>query len=788
MRRLVLAVLAFAGLPGLTAAPRRPVYIGAAECAKCHPKQYEAWKQTTHSQSYYKLGQPVTKIIVRRSGLREDNPQKSPICLGCHATAYRAEPWEKDDNFKPEDGVQCENCHGAGSEYANEATMKNPAEAKKAGLVIPGDRVCVNCHIEKGTHQTTLGSQPFHLEEGKAAIAHPLHKPFTVKTGTLKFIPPKDLPRFDAEPRYKTPLQLAVRPGGREIYVACENSDSVVIVDLATRERVAEIAVGGTPANVAFAPDGKLAFVSNRRDDSVSVIDAAKRAVVRTLEAGDEPHGLATDSAGKHLYVVNTASDDIAVFDLQTWQRIRTLSAGRGPWNIVRSPQGDTLLVTNHLSRFAYRAPLAGEVTVLDGERSTVDDRRVVPGANLILGAAWHPNGKFALVTLNRTKTLVPMTRLLQGWTITNGLAILWPDGRTAEVLLDEPDRGFADATGIVITPDGRYAMVTSAGTNRVGVVDLHILESRLEKATERERREVFPNHFGLPTEFVVKQIATGDSPRGIVIQGDYAYVANSLDDSLTAINWKTLQPAGRIDLGGPKEISETRRGERLFNNARISFHRQFACHTCHPDGHVDGLTYDIEADGIGISPVDNRTLRGILDTAPFKWEGTNPNLQRQCGARLAVFFTRLAPFTPEELHALDLYITTIPRAPNHHHTPGTPYTSAQSRGRLIFERSMTNDGREIPIENRCVTCHFPPYYTDRQRHDVGTQQPNDRTGNFDVPHLNNIYDSAPYLHNGIAPTLEEIWTVHNPHDRHGVTNDMTKDQLNDLIEYLKTL
>ena len=36
--------------------------------------------------------------------------------------------------------------------------------------------------------------------------------------------------------------------------------------------------------------------------------------------------------------------------------------------------------------------------------------------------------------------------------------------------------------------------------------------------------------------------------------------------------------------------------------------------------------------------------------------------------------------------------------------------------------------------------------------------------------------------------TLEEIWTRYNPDDKHGVTNDMTKDQLNDLIEYLKTL
>ena len=105
-----------------------------------------------------------------------------------------------------------------------------------------------------------------------------------------------------------------------------------------------------------------------------------------------------------------------------------------------------------------------------------------------------------------------------------------------------------------------------------------------------------------------------------------------------------------------------------------------------------------------------------------------------------------------------------------------------------MFERAITNDGRLIPKANRCVSCHFPPLYTDRRRHDIGTKLQFDRESHFDTPHLSNIYDSAPYLHNGIAETLEEIWTRYNPDDQHGVTNDMTKDQLNDLIEYLKTL
>ena len=134
------------------------------------------------------------------------------------------------------------------------------------------------------------------------------------------------------------------------------------------------------------------------------------------------------------------------------------------------------------------------------------------------------------------------------------------------------------------------------------------------------------------------------------------------------------------------------------------------------------------------------------------------------------------------------MYVCTIQRPPNRYRPVGAQLTEAQRRGKAVFERTRASDGRMIPVENRCVTCHFPPLYTDRRLHDVGTKMELDMDSKFDVPHLNNIYDSAPYLHNGAAPTLEEIWTVYNPHDTHGVTNDMTKDQLNDLIEYIKTL
>ena len=934
-------LLAFAWV-ALHAAPKKPVYVGVRVCAGCHAAgsmgdQYSQWLHSRHSQAYALLARPESLEIAKLSGLRT-LPQESAICLGCHATAWHAEEWEKDETFHIEDGVQCEGCHGPGSEYASTAVMKDRQAAMMAGLQMPTRDFCVNCHVEKGSHLAILKRPPVDVKQGWETLKHPLAKnpapgpiaglgpadetiqgpkyagvmacgkchrgpmlgnqwsvwrmsphsgawavlgtpkaremarkkgigdpqssPECLKchTTTLssarlagfspdegvgceachgpgseympdavmrdkraaaqsglriptresclrchqahqekfdfdaamkKIAHPTKLPPVALVPRYKTPLRMALRPDGQEIYVTCEAADTVIVVDTATREKTAEIPVGGNPTGVAFTPDSRRAFVTNRLDDTVSVIDVASRTVVQTVKTGNEPHGLLTDPAGKLLYVLNTSSNDISVIDAATLKWVKNLSASNGPWSLALSPDGGRILATNMKSRFAaVRQPFVSEVTVIETSRGTVEDRMVVPGANLMMGVAWHPSGEFALATLNRTKSAVPMTRLLQGWTITNGLAILWRGGRVDQVLLDEADMGFADAVDIACTPDGRYALAVSSGTDRVAVVDIAKLLALLRRSSQYEREHILPNHLGYPSEFIVKHIATGKSPRAILVTPDsrQAFVANALDDTLGVIDLTRLEMTGTVDLGGAKGITQQRWGEQLFHNAFVTFHRQFSCNSCHPDGHVDGMTYDIEADGIGIEPVDNRTLRGILDTAPFKWEGTNPSLTRQCGARLAVFFTRLAPFTPEQLTAVDYYVTTIPRPPNWFRPLGATLTPAQRRGKQFFDRTMTNDGRVILENNRCVTCHFPPYYTDRRRHDVGTKMSFDSTGSFDVPHLNNIYDSAPYLHNGMAATLEEIWTVYNPEDKHGVTNDMTKDQLNDLIEFLKTL
>jgi cytochrome c peroxidase len=150
---------------------------------------------------------------------------------------------------------------------------------------------------------------------------------------------------------------------------------------------------------------------------------------------------------------------------------------------------------------------------------------------------------------------------------------------------------------------------------------------------------------------------------------------------------------------------------------------------------------------------------------------------------------TRTEQFSYEDLDAITAYIKRgIKYPPNLMYNPHGQLTESQLRGKEIFNRSQDNSGNTIPEKDRCVTCHPPPLYTNLKATDVSTLAVSDDSILFDTPHLNNIYASAPYLHDGRAATLEEIWTIYGEDDKHGYVNDMTKMQLNDLIDYLKSI
>ena len=749
-----------------------PRYVGPVACAACHDQstprhEYSKWRYSKHAQAYAILGTEQARDIARQEGLRSD-PQQTKQCLSCHVTGYGEPAGRFIETYDMAQGVQCESCHGPGSEYMAEAVMRDPVASHQAGLQKPDAATCRGCHTE-GIHGHT-----FDLDSMRAKIDHSRWEDRTYSSV-----------------EYKTPFNLAITSDGSRLFAACEASNSLMVVNPKTRQILKEISINDQPHFVALSPDESKVFVSNRGSDNISVIDTRTYRILSTIQVGDEPHEIAMNPEGTRLYVTNAGSYDVSVVDLQAGKEIKRLAASRGTWGVDRSRDGTKLYVTNNLPRYGkFRETSKSEVTVIDTRTSTVEKRYTVVGANLLQGVAASPSDDFTLFTLIRTKNLVPMTRTIQGWIMTNGIGILWPDGRIDQLLLDRWDDYFADPTDIVFSKDGKYAFVSGGGVQQIAVVDIEKMKALLRNAPEKERREILPNHLGVSNEYVVKRIDVGRSPRGMVVSPDnkYLYVADGLDDAISVVDLTQLAQVAIIDLGGPDTLTTARYGERIFHNAAATFGRQFSCHSCHPDGGIDGITYDIEPDGLGFNPVDNRSLRGINDTAPFKWEGTNPTLKRQCGPRLAAFFTRIDPFNADQAEALDRYIVTITMPPNRYRDIGEDLTPTQRRGKQIFERMYDNSGNLIPKNKRCNYCHRPPYHTDRKTHNVGSASWLDTHGTFDTPHLTNIYMSPPYLHDGRASSLEEIWTLYNPNDTHGMTNDLTKAELNDLIEYLKTL
>jgi YVTN family beta-propeller protein len=586
---------------------------------------------------------------------------------------------------------------------------------------------------------------------------------------------------------YLSPVTAKFSPDGTKLYVVCEDDDSVLVLNAHTLRVTRKVKVGHKPQDVAVSPDGKTLYVSNEWSDTVSVVDAGTFQVRRTLATGWGPVGLATDGAGRTVYVANSIGNDVSVIDLASGTEVKRLTALRSPHHVQLSRDGRHVYVMNLLPHLGSpdEAPVS-EVTVIETKGQTVSERILIPGVLELRHMAEAPaaQGGYLLVPFMRPKNLNPLIQVSNGWIVTHGVAVLQPPKaasstikhtQVAQILLDDMDSYYAGAEGASFTLDGRYALVTHAEAATVSVIDTNKMQRRLRSVEVED----LPNRLDTAREIVIRRLPTQSNPTDVVMSpdGHAAYVVNRLDDSLTVVNIPAFQVRGRIDLGGPKQVSTLRRGEQLFHDAKFCFQGQFACSTCHPDDHIDGVAWNLETPQLGRDRVANRTLRGIAETAPYKWNGHNPDLETQCGPRIAKFLFHSEGFNAKQLADLVAFIKAIPLSPNRHVAPDGQLTASQERGRNIF------------FQKACDTCHPPAtHYTSKTSADVGTAAKYDTSGLFDVPQLDRIYEKPPYLHNGEARSLEEIWTLYNSTDKHGVTSDMSKEQLNDLVEFLKTL
>src|SRR5262245_28159274 len=170
------------------------------------------------------------------------------------------------------------------------------------------------------------------------------------------------------------PYTCIVSHDGATVYVTLWDRAELAVVDVASLEVRARIAVGQHPTDLTEAPDGKRIFVANANENTVSVVDLDSGRVGELLRtsrdprepAGDTPNGLTLDERGERLYVANAGANHVAVFDVTKPGHSRAIGFIPVGWypTAARVRPGQHMLVVAN-GKGAGSAPSVG------GERDT---------------------------------------------------------------------------------------------------------------------------------------------------------------------------------------------------------------------------------------------------------------------------------------------------------------------------------------------------------------------------------------------------------------------------------
>jgi YVTN family beta-propeller protein len=135
----------------------------------------------------------------------------------------------------------------------------------------------------------------------------------------------------------KSPVHLALKPDGGELFVSNFDSDSISEVVTGTNDVGGAYLMGSHPVRGLVSPDNALLYESNFSSQEISIysIDDGKRLVSSgnqgSIHVGDGPDALAFSSGGQLLFVVDAGSSDIAVIRTSTSSLFTLLPTGRQP-------------------------------------------------------------------------------------------------------------------------------------------------------------------------------------------------------------------------------------------------------------------------------------------------------------------------------------------------------------------------------------------------------------------------------------------------------------------------
>ncbi|MCB9682699.1 MAG: PKD domain-containing protein [Alphaproteobacteria bacterium] len=551
---------------------------------------------------------------------------------------------------------------------------------------------------------------------------------------------------------------LALDAARDRLWVAVPEADHVAVVDLRTHD-VAYVHTCDGPRTVAVHDD--VAAVACEEDDTVAFFQAgaaieALAAVTTPLPRGSRPFAVVPQGVGWAVTAQGTGDlihvDD--AFDV-------TDAAALGP-----DPRA--LVVDGAGAAYATRFRTTGTTAQVLTTGAPIDLAHD-PGPDSDTGNRGVPTVLRALAASPDGHTLYV------GATLANVDRGLYRDGlpltfeaterATLRVVRDGVEDfearkqldNHGDVSALALSPRGNWLWMAHMGTGTL---------SRLDAYTLRAAGVILDAGHGVDGLAV--------SPDGATL-----FVHAWLDRELRAYDISDPSIANppvawRVATVASEPLAaDVLRGKVLFHDAsdrRLARDGYLSCAGCHPDGRDDGITWDFTDRGEGLRNTISLLGHGGTGQGPVHWTGNFDEIQdfegdirhAQGGTGLLEeadwLATEDALGAPKagrsaDLDALAAYVASLVRAPT------SPFDAPAGATDLADTR-------------RCTTCHTPGPWTDStldQRHDVGTIGPGSgqRRGGtldgFDTPTLVGTFLTAPYLHDGSAPTVEDAIRAHDP-------------------------
>ncbi|WP_460166359.1 hypothetical protein [Thermostilla marina] len=583
-------------------------------------------------------------------------------------------------------------------------------------------------------------------------------------------------PKGDAA---RLPQTLAISNDGKRLYVGCAGTHDLLLVDPQDGTIVRHAALPGPPSGVLMHPgnDEILVLIESSKG-MVCAFDARTLAAKGSVVVGHTPVDAVFGKDRRTLYVCNRFDDSLSVVDWRQRRVLKTISVGWEPIAVDRTPDGASLVIAHHLPDVRTDRPSEIEVrcalTVID---TATLARRVIPlwhGAHSARDVRVLPDGRYAVVShLFGNFESMPF-RVENGWINANVVAVvdLEKERVYATIGLDEYYEGAAVPWGITPAAGGDVVCVAASGTHELLYMKRDELLGEYAYRTMQPMLAVWPIYLSLGDSLWRHVPLPGRGPRAIVAHGNIVYVAERYSDTIACVDLSREEPHVRqLRLGPGVGDDPVLRGEALFHDATICYQHWQSCASCHPDGRMDALNWDLLNDGTG-NPKNTKSLLFSHVTPPAMATGVRPTAE--AAVRAGLKHILFAGEDEQKAELLDAYLRALRPIPSPALVDGE-LSPAARRGRELF----------FSAELRCDRCHAGAYYTDGRKHDVGTAGSVDADPRFDTPTLIEVWRTAPYLHDGRYRTLEELF-----HEgKHGLWGrELTKAQIADLVEFVRSL